>query len=224
MKALTLILLCTSSLIFISCTKSTDLDSVGDAQYCLDTATAATVQNCVDKVAGVETASAYVIRCSANFIQNGFGSSQQIVDIFENLDSSGGSSLSFLGALNFSDSTVANTTFDNCSKTNQKGLTLLGAMVKSATAIASLGGLINATSPAEIQAAIDALLNTPGANQDDAAESIGTAVTAIYASTCQVGSPANADLCAQMDQAYVEAGTSDPSAIGLALLEAWGGH
>lgn len=224
MKALTLILLCTSSFALISCTKAKDSDKIGDAQFCMDTATAANVQECVDKVAGIETSGAYIIRCSANFIENGFGSSQQIVDMFENLDSSGGSSLGFLGALNFADTAAANTTFDNCTKTNQKGLTMLGAMVKSATAIADLGGnLLNADTSEEIQAAIDAILGDV-TDRAAASETIGTAVTAIYETSCQTGSPANADLCAQMDEAYATAGTTDPAAIGLALLNAWDGN
>lgn len=218
MKALTLILIYVSTSTLISCSKAKDSDKIGDAQFCMDTATAATVQTCVDKVAGIETAGAYIIRCSANFIENGFGSSQQIADTFGNLSTSGSSALGLLGTLNFGSTTAADTTFSNCTKTNQKGLTMLAAMVKSATAIASLGGLINADSPAEIQAAINALIAT---DPTAAALTIGTAVTTIYASSCQTGSPANADLCAQMDAAYASAGTTDPTAIGLALLHAW---
>lgn len=222
MKLLTLILIIAGTTSLISCTKSTDLDSIGDAQYCMDTATAATVQTCVDKVAGIETPGAYVIRCSAKFIQNGFGSSQQIVDMFENLNASGSSALGFLGALNFGDATAANEAFDSCIKTNQKGLTMLSAMAKSATAIASIAGSINASTPEDILAAIETILD--GTTPEVAAETIGSAVTAIYASTCQSGSPANADLCTQMDEAYATAGTTDPTAIGLALLAAWAGR
>ena len=62
-------------LLLVSCGPK-DSDKIGDAQLCLDNATSSNVSDCVQKVDGLESPGAYVIRCSANFIQEGFFGSE----------------------------------------------------------------------------------------------------------------------------------------------------
>jgi hypothetical protein len=206
-----------------------DADKIGDAQYCLDNATAATVSECVAKVDGLESSGAYIIRCSANFIQKGFGDPATIVATFQNLDNSGSNTTTaFLAALNFSDSTFAGQTYDYCLKTQQKGLSMLAAMVQSATSIATLGAQLgggctsgSATS-AEIQSCIANLVNNSGTTEaQQAVQTVGQTVLDVYQSSCQTGSQVNASLCSQMTTALNNAGTTDPIAIGEQLISAW---
>ncbi len=228
-KQFTFLTLICTSLILTSCGPSA-ADKVGDAQLCLDTATASTVSSCVEKVAGLETSGAYLIRCSANFIQKGFGDPAQLVNAFRNLDSTGsGTTTAFLGALNFADNTFATQTYDYCLKTNQRGLSLLAAMVKSATSIAVLGNLISGScststsSSSGMQTCISSIVSSIGtSNGQSAAAAVGQSVVDIYQTSCQNGSQVSSSLCTQMSSAITSAGgSSNATNVGTAILNAW---
>ena len=127
----------------------------------------------------------------------------------------------------FSSVDVANTTYSNCQKTQQKGFTMLAMAVQSATNILSLGLGIIGTLPAnpsvtDITNAINAI--TSGTNQAAAATAVGTAVVQTYALTCQSGSQTNTTLCTQMSAAFTAAGSSDPATVGLAIINQWKNH
>lgn len=199
-----------------------DSDKIGDAQLCLDTSTAANVNECVEKVEGLESPGAYIIRCSANFIQEGFGDPKVIVDVLKNLDNGGDGTRSFLAAMTFSTVAVANTTYSNCLKTNQKGLSTLAMAVKSATNILGLFGSIPANPT--VTDITNALNGLAGANQTAAAETVGQAVVDVYKLSCQSGSQVNTTMCTQMTTAFTTAGSQDPKAIGAALLNEWKSH
>lgn len=218
----------TAGFLLLSSCGPKDSDKVGDAQMCLDTATAANVGECVEKVSGIESPGAYVIRCSADFIKQGFGDPKVIVDTFKNLtDNPTNGTKAFLSAMVFGTTAEADSAYNNCQKTGQKGFTTLAMAVKSATYILSLGLNLIGNLPAnptetDIANAINAI--TSGTNQAQAALTIGTAVTETYSLTCKSGTQTNATLCTQMDQAFATAGTTDPSAVGLAILNQWKNH
>lgn len=228
---LIIILFALPALCGLSACGAKDSDKIGDAQYCLDTSTASTVGACVDKVAGLETPGAYVIRCAANFIQKGFGEPAQIVDTFKNLDNSGSSTTTaFLAALNFADASFAKQTYSYCLKTNQKGLSMLAAMVQSATSLASLGSTLggacssSSSSASDIQSCISNLVsdyNSSGSAGQEAATTVGQTVLDVYQSSCQTGSQVNSSLCDQMNTAISSAGATDAASIGAALIQAW---
>lgn len=228
-KQFTTLILLSSSLLVTSCGPSS-ADKVGDAQLCLDTATASTVSTCVDKVSGLETSGAYLIRCSANFIQKGFGDPAQLISTFKNLDSTGsGTTTAFLAALNFADNTFASKTYEYCLKTNQRGLSLLAAMVKSATSIAVLGNVISGScststsSSSGMQTCISSIVSSIGtSNGQSAAAAVGQSVVDIYQTTCLTGSQVSSSLCTQMSTAITTAGgTSNATTVGSAILSAW---
>lgn len=222
---LTLTIAAAAGLLFLTSCGPKETDKIGDAQMCLDTATAANVGECVEKVSGIESAGAYVIRCSANFIQQGFGDPKTIVDTFNSLtqDPANGTK-AFLSTMVFSTTAEADDAYNNCQKTTQKGFATLAMAVKSATYILSLGiGSLPANpSVTDVTNAINAIVS--GTNQAQAASTIGNAVVATYQLTCQSGSQTNATLCDQMDQAFATAGTTDPATIGLAILNQWKNH
>ncbi len=209
--------LLTTMTLLVSCGPK-DSDKIGDAQMCLDSATPATVSTCVDQVAGLETPNAYIIRCAANFIENGFSSNAKIVDTFSHLNSGAGSSTpAFLDALKFGSQSIADETFSNCSKTNQKGLSMLAALVKSATVIASLG------TGGDITSKITALLGTDPTSTE-AQTSVGETVLSVYQAGCETGSQVNQTVCDQLTTALatLPAGqASDPQKVGAAILAQW---
>lgn len=128
-----------------------DADKIGDAQICLDKATTASqADTCMSKVDGIETSSAYGIRCSAKFIAEGFGSPSRIVDVFSSLDG-GGDVNDLMSLITFTakgsitaDTTSAADTFQYCYNSGGKGSTLLVSFSNIAMSlynfIATIGG------------------------------------------------------------------------------------
>ncbi|MCC6137287.1 MAG: hypothetical protein IT287_01540, partial [Bdellovibrionaceae bacterium] len=90
-KRLVLLLLISTSFIFVSCEDKED-DKIFSAQQCMDAAAnnPSIVDNCVAIVDGISTSKAYVIRCAADFIREGITNST-IVTAIENLDKNDGS-------------------------------------------------------------------------------------------------------------------------------------
>ncbi|MGZ3749314.1 MAG: hypothetical protein ACXWQA_16045 [Pseudobdellovibrionaceae bacterium] len=206
-------------------------DKIGDAQLCLDKATQGTAAACLEKIEGIDTASANVMRCSAGFIDEGFTEPTRFKRAFDALSqkSAGATNtLTFLSFIAFSSkgSAAANKafaaeTYAACLKTNAKGLTLLGSMAMTATVIS--GGLTALNDGAAIQTAITSLLS----GTDDASKSaIGSAVISTYTSSCTGGTQANQGLCSQLDgylsgAGAVDVSTVDPLTVGTAILTQW---
>ncbi len=232
------------------CGKQSEADLLAEAQLCLDKATSSTAQACALKISALSSAQSYIIRCSADFIEEGFDSPDKLANALNQI--TGGSSNSatsgMLSALAFttklsnsSNSTHASNadqTFDFCKKSEQKGLSMIAMLAKTATQIAGLVddanlGTIDFTHPETITAgsistAISDLVNTHDTIlQAHAQESVGSAVQTVYSSTCSAGSQANADICNQISAAAaaapggIDLTTSTPAEIGSALLSYW---
>src|SRR4051812_40545203 len=84
-KNLGLVCALTLSVILVSCGKK-DADKIGEAQLCLDKATPATAAECKVMVEGIEATGAYTIRCSANFISEGFTQAARFKQAFDAFD------------------------------------------------------------------------------------------------------------------------------------------
>ncbi len=214
------------SLLGLTACQESEQDVIKDAQYCMDDArTSSQAQACISKLEGIETPAAYVIRCAGEFISQGFTSPSRLVDVIDALKADGGTA-GLLGFMSFSDLTSASRAFTYCTKSNQKGMNLLAALMKTATTITAtnptlLAGL-TANPPvypteAEIKTAIDNI--TAGG-----AEAVGETVKTVYQISCGSGSPANADVCNQINDAAASyGGISSASAadIGAYLLNEW---
>jgi hypothetical protein len=129
-----------SGLIF-GCGSATDVDKIGDAQQCLNSATATTAMSCTTKVDGLSTTGAYNIRCAAAFVREGFANPTKYTSAFSNL-SNGQGTANFMGLVSFSstgviatDAANANTTFNDCYKAAAKGKTLISAFGYFSTAL-----------------------------------------------------------------------------------------
>jgi hypothetical protein len=130
----------TSTLLF-GCGSATDVDKIGDAQQCLNSATATTAMSCTTKVEGLSSTGAYNIRCAAAFVREGFANPTKYTTAFSNLNNGQGTA-NFMGLVSFSstgviatDASNANTTFNDCYKAAAKGKTLISAFGYFSTAL-----------------------------------------------------------------------------------------
>lgn len=216
----------TTGLLTLSACQEKDEDIVIDAQYCLDGARdAVAAQACISKLDGIHSEAAYVLRCSADFIGQGFGDPEQLSQALDQLQNpSGGASgtEAFLSFMVFDSVANANSTFNNCVASKQKGLSMLGAMAKAATNVASLGlglgpNISTNLTPAQIDTAITNLINS-----GDADLVIGETISTIYETTCASGGAVNADMCKPLTDALATLGPNPTAeAIGAAILAEW---
>ncbi len=223
-------------------------DMVLEAQYCLDSANSSNVDSCLSGISAVKTKNAYGIRCAAGFVKSGVTSAANMSEAMNAIKNNGGTS-TMLSILNFSGSTsLANWTADQCSQSGSSGLALLGAMAKSATALASAindfpscsntGGTITCdqTQMNDLLADMEDALKNGSAGQatyDTAIETVTSvveSVQAVYAVSCGTVN-ANKDICGPIDTALANASlTADDLAsldsaqikeLGTKLLAQW---
>ncbi len=218
-----------SLLVLISaCGKETDADKVADAQSCLDAAQPADADACVSKVEGMESESAYLIRCAGKFVKEGFNNPTKIANALSNISGTNNSgatgSLAVMAALTFTaestsalNAASAQQTFNYCEKANAKGLIMLAGFVQTATVLADigLGDTSNLTST-DLQNLMGTLQSNPVAQ-----EAVGTAVVAIYEANCATGTasvPGN--YCEQFKSAVssVSGGLDNPTGIGQQIM------
>lgn len=214
--------------------QETDADKIGDAQLCIDSASAATVNSCLSKIEGIETPAANVLRCSAGFIEEGFDQAERLITSLEELDAGGEGSAGLMSLIAFKSKSggvpnkaFAKATAEYCQKSGQKGLSLLGTLAMSATTLAALvdGALssISTIDPADIRTEITNLLNAAAGNDPTALETIndiGAAVSATYKIAC-TGNVS--DMCKEMVEAIDTNGVdiNDPEAVGQEILRLW---
>jgi hypothetical protein len=230
-KNLVTVLALTATTALVSCGKK-DADKIGEAQLCLDKATQATAAECKAMVDGIEKSGAYAIRCSANFITEGFTQPARFKQAFDAFDNnSTNNTEAFMSVMTFKSQTTidenvtfANETFEYCNKTGSKGLMLLGTMASTSTTLSkvanTLTGGSSGTTPdaTQINQALNDLKN---GNNPAAVQAIGTVVSSTYAASCQSGSGANQSICEQLNEALEGIDLSDPAAVGAAVVAKW---
>lgn len=212
------ILVGASLLILAACEGPQDADKIADAQNCLDQATAEDVPVCVAKVDGIESEAAYLIRCAGKFIKEGFASPDKLANTLEGI--SGGEtgvagSMSMMAALAFQsegsnalNAASADEALAFCTKANSKGMIQLSALAKTSTSLADLAEQIygSTTDTTNMTGAeLEQLMNDLKANPV-ASEVVGTAVAAIYTSSCADGGQAAGNYCQQFGAAVESVG------------------
>jgi hypothetical protein len=211
---LTLGLLVSTTLV-ISCAK-TDADKVGEAQACLDSATAATASLCMEKIEGLETTQSYVVRCAATFIMEGFDQPSRLTTAYGNMTNTGGASASIavMNVLAFASGvTASNTNMAYCAKSGSKGLILLSGIANMATNIQAIGGACTT---------IDATCLSTAQNNTATQAAVGAAASAAYTANCTSGQTSNTQFCTQFATASAASG-GDQSCMGKQLMYAYGG-
>lgn len=190
-----------TTMTFTSCTKESELDTIKDAQMCLNTATTATAQSCVSKLAAINTEQASQLKCAAYFIQEGYGTPTKLIDAIEAAESGGGdSSMNMISELSFSSSVQSAAAFEVC---NDSGIAVY-SQLSSLVQISTLAKTIDPTavSPAEFSAAVG---NIPAAV-------LGDLVQTTYSSSCsgESGSgEALQEFCGELGEALSENSAAD---------------
>lgn len=213
------------TLFLVACSKKSDQDKVAEAQNCLDGATSATFQTCVDMVQGLETKAAYTIRCIGKFVEEGFNESTRLSSAMNNLSSSGSSSqtLSIMAVMAFQknaslavNTANAQAAMNYCSQGNSKGLTMLSMLSSVATTAAEVANLTGNLNSTNLQAAMASIAANPTAST-----AVGNAVLAAYQANCTSGATTAGGLCTQLSSA-VGSNTNNPQAIGQAIATCYG--
>lgn len=213
-----------------SCVKETDADKIADAQSCLDVASTADVDGCLQKVEGIESEGAYLIKCAGAFIKEGFSTPTKLSNALSNLSSTGGSgagaSVAVISALAFSskstaalNATWAQETYTNCEKSKSNGLILLSGLSLTATTLWNLSGLLSQPNASTLQSLMSSL-----SGNSNAQSTIGSAAVTMYQSNCQASNSAPGSFCAQFQSAVntVPGGTSNPTGVGQQLMTCYG--
>ncbi len=224
-----------------ACEMESEKDMIADAQFCLDEATnAASAQACMSKISGINSAQANTLRCATGFISAGITQPAKLSEALNAL-SENGSTATVLGVLSFEDLTGtygANKTFEYCNQSNSAGLSLLGAMSKSASVLYNLsrGSSANGLENQLIEAMTNILDDIQnGTNQEKLeaianAAAIGGSIVTVYNTTCGSNMSSMADICNSIDSAISQApgnidiANATEEDIGKALLEYWQNH
>ena len=137
------LILMSSAVLFLTSCESKDDDKIYNAQRCLDVATPATVDACVDKVSGIGSTQAYVIRCSADFLRANITEST-IVAALEQLDSNNdptkNATVTLFKFFTFATTSAADLAVANCLATGSSTLHDLALSAKAATVVNLLTG------------------------------------------------------------------------------------
>lgn len=210
-------LLFMTAALFIGCAES-DADKVGDAQFCLDNladTSQTNVDACTASLSGIESKDAYMVRCSANFIIEGFADPNKFISAFDQLKSNTGTNptTAMMSVLTFKsqptppqNQTFAQTTFDYCKASESAGAILISSFSNIATLIVTSASNAAALltsgsiSPTQMATALAELNNSSDST-------LGATAEAAYATSCANSEQSNAQLCETLEAA-VSSGTS----------------
>lgn len=216
-------------LVYFAGCAATDDDKIGDAQFCLDDLPVtglsvgertSKVNTCLSKLGTLSTKQASLIRCSANFLIEGFGDPTRIVSAMENVgNQQGGASgtVAMMNVLKFSsqataieNSNLAEQTFSYCQEAGNPGYVLIASFSKIATSLSEIAtvNLSDGLSQTEVNTI---MTQSP--------EIIGATANVAYQTSCSEGENANSELCSQLGAAITSGATE--AEIGEALLNAW---
>lgn len=221
-------LVCSSLLILAACGGPKDADKIADAQNCLDQAAPPDVPACLSKIEGIESESAYLIRCAGKFVKEGFGTPAKLSATmagFNGGQAGTNGSTSMMASLAFQaeattdlNSASANEAFEHCSKAKSKGMILLSGLAMTSTGLAKLMGLASTSMTSSD------LKNLMGTLKDDPAakEVVGTAIATIYTTNCSNDGKTAGNYCAQFEAAAASVGgVQNTSALGSIVMKCY---
>ncbi|WP_413586470.1 hypothetical protein [Bdellovibrio sp. HCB274] len=225
-------------------------DMIMEAQYCLDKANSGTADSCISGIASLTSENAYAIRCAAGFLKSGVTTPENLAEAFTAIQDNGNTA-TMLSILNFDgDTTLADWTTEQCTKSGSAGLALMGSMAKSATALASAASdfgscTLNGSTYTCDEAAMSDLiadietallagdLNSPTPEFQqafDTVEAVIQSVQSVYSISCGTAG-SNSDICSPINKALDQAGMTpaqlasltdaDIKTLGEKLLAQW---
>lgn len=229
LKLVTLSSIATFAMLIVGCETSEDRQ-LADAQSCLDAArTSADADVCLDKVQGLESNSAYLIRCSANFVGQGL-TGERLARAFQEIKDNPGAgqnpTTKMLAYMVFNNALTrhnVSTTIENCQRSGVSSMFRLATTVQLATTLASFAG----GSPSDLDPSDpsfnpdklkDVIDNLAGASTPEQQTEVGNiALTANQAYCAEGSSFKENDICKRLSSA-ISTGNGDAQAIGAALI------
>jgi hypothetical protein len=208
--------------LFAAC-ETGDEDRIAQAQACLDRANQTTVSECELIVAGVTGPRASLIRCSADFIAQGFTGSRfaSAFTALKTTTTGQNSTLAMMAYLVFTvgaddaaRNAAADTAVNNCTSSGLPGMIMFSQFAKSATLISAGLAITPGTppTPAQMQGNLGAVT---GAN----VTSLGTSIIAISTIYCApTSSTKDVTFCASVNNAASQGGANAVGTQMLALL------
>ncbi len=197
----------------LSCAQQSDMNKVGEAEFCLDKATPATALECVDKVQGVDSPAADNIRCAGHFLYQGVTDTQTLSDALNELATGTTSQIqAFMNFLLFTKeaTTAANATrayeaFNYCLKGGGKAAALIASFSYLSSAMLDADNSCPWTdNPIE-----DSVLGIPCPKAGSSAEKIGAALARTLAQIVlsELPPPANVAIPADVTALFGTIGT-----------------
>lgn len=229
MKKVSLLFAAFLSLSALTGCESAEDRAIAAGQHCLDSATdEARATQCIREVEGYESSAAYLIRCSANFVAQGF-TTQRFIDAFQAMEDGSGSSadqtsllFSYFVFPNSSPLHSAETTYLNCQKSGLKSIIQLASTVRMATVLAK--GIGGGTIPANLnpndpnfdpQDFVDSVQNLDPNTVDK--EALGAAAKVATENYCSPGSTYEKEsICESLNEAV--ASSTDLASLGEELI------
>lgn len=217
------------SLMNFGCVKR-DIDKISEAQDCLDQSNSTNSLACMEKVEGLEASGAYLIRCSAYFIDQGFAEPSRLAAVAQQVTNESGdpsqntfAALSAMGFVatkysmqeNYEKSELA---FSSCAKSKSSGLVYLSSMTRISTAL--LRDLaFDPNSGVPDAQDVEDIMCDPDPNIPSAATktAIGAAAISAYQNDCVTRQTESDDVCQQYATAL--AVSSDPETVGGLLAD-----
>ena len=204
----------------LGCANS-NLDTIHDAQACLDKATSSTAMTCYSMVASDTTSSGSLIRCASILVYEGFGSATILQNAATQLNgSSAGNAAAALAFLadkggntwsSTTDASNAKNAATQCAASGSSGLSMLASLSSVATVASSLIGsgtpsLTNITGSTNATNIVTAAPQVPGL------------LVTTYQQNCSgTISTADQSFCTQYATAAA-ANPSNPTAAAIAFL------
>lgn len=203
----------------------TDSDrQISAGQACLDSASTPTqADQCIAIVQGLTSPEASLIRCSANFVAQGFTASRIASSISKVKSGTGTSQLAgMMSYLVFGSTTSGNHTADmaviNCQASGVRSMLRLALAAQMATTIAGIGGIpVNAADPAAAMAT--AISSFAGSSTPAQQTALGNTAVLAQSSYCASGSSyASTDVCTKLSAAVNVGGGAQAIGARLATL------
>lgn len=215
-KSAFLLTLCLVSVSFLSGCETEEDRTIARAQACLDNAYGESdANNCIKIVASLDSASSYLIRCSAHFVAQEF-TAGKMTSAFKDVDDDAGSK-ALLGYLVFDETKTKHTaeiTSNDCNKSDVLGMMQLAGLTYTATSMVGFaGGGFNFNDPAASMATVIDTLKNSGTNNAD----VGELAVNLEKTFCSASSSyGSSDLCTKLQSAIDKGGGN--AAIGAELL------
>ncbi|AZZ35546.1 hypothetical protein CIK05_01595 [Bdellovibrio sp. qaytius] len=196
----------TAIMMLASCAKESDLDTIKDAQMCLNKATTATAQACVSKLSAMTSDQANQLKCAAYFIQEGFGSPTTLLNAISTANTGNSSStVNIISQLSFSSQTNSDAAYSVCNSSGIAVYSQLSSLVQISTLVKTASA--TATTGSDYATVINAL----------PAATLGALVQTTYTSSCSSSSGSGEALqeyCGQLGEALA---SNSASAVGACL-------